>query len=246
MVAGLASELDSEAFRSGDRQCARACSLDSCPRWAASPWGRAGRRWPSCVNSPSACSAVSRNEVRSFSSSRICIGPTARPARCSRCWREPARSGGPCSSARIDPTRSTAAIRCVRCWPRSRGVRPERFDLEPLDRAGTAEVIAAIGSSVVVDRALVNDIYRLSAGNPFFIEELVAARHGQCRASPRHCATSSSRGPRRWTTQRPKSSGSRRRPDSTIPAVLAEVSGVDAVSLATTIDVLVAAALLVP
>ena len=128
----------------------------------------------------------------------------------------------------------------------TRGVRPERFDLEPLDRAGTAEVIAAIGSSVVVDRALVDDIYRLSAGNPFFIEELVAARATGMKGFPetlRDVVLA-----RAATLDETASEVLRvaAAAGPTLPAVLAEVSGVDAVSLAATIDVLVAAALLVP
>ena len=56
-----------------------------------------------------------------------------------------------------------------------RSARPEHIELRPLDRAGTAKVVAAIGKTEA-SATLVDEFYRLSAGNPFFVEELVAAR----------------------------------------------------------------------
>ena len=54
-----------------------------------------------------------------------------------------------------------------------RSARPERFSLMPLDGAGTAEMLAAIG--LADSTALAADVHRRSGGNPYFIEELVAA-----------------------------------------------------------------------
>lgn len=55
-----------------------------------------------------------------------------------------------------------------------RGVRPERVELERLDRAGTAELVEKI-CGVVPEPTLVDSIHGRSGGNPFFVEELAAA-----------------------------------------------------------------------
>jgi DNA-binding CsgD family transcriptional regulator len=52
--------------------------------------------------------------------------------------------------------------------------RCERIEVQPLDRAATAELVDAIHGSAV-DRAYIDDVHRRSAGNPFFVEELAAA-----------------------------------------------------------------------
>ena len=51
----------------------------------------------------------------------------------------------------------------------------ERIDVWPFDRAATAEFVDAIDRTLV-DRAYVDDVQARSGGNPFFVEELVAAR----------------------------------------------------------------------
>lgn len=58
----------------------------------------------------------------------------------------------------------------------------QRIDLRPLDHAETAELIAAIDATV--DAGNVDDICRRSGGNPFFIEELVAARRQGFTTTP--------------------------------------------------------------
>ena len=55
-----------------------------------------------------------------------------------------------------------------------RGRRCERIDVRPLEPSVTAELVRAI-SGVPVDRGYESEVHRRSAGNPFFIEELVAA-----------------------------------------------------------------------
>ena len=55
-----------------------------------------------------------------------------------------------------------------------RGGRCERIDVRPFDRAATAELITAIDGTA--ERSYVDDVHRRSAGNPFFVEELIAAR----------------------------------------------------------------------
>ncbi len=58
-----------------------------------------------------------------------------------------------------------------------RAARPERIDLARLDARSTAELVATLSPAAAdVDEVEVGAIYRRSEGNPFFIEELVAAR----------------------------------------------------------------------
>ncbi len=56
-----------------------------------------------------------------------------------------------------------------------RTARPERISLARLDARSTAELVEKL-SPVVANEVEVDAIYRRSDGNPFFIEELVAAR----------------------------------------------------------------------
>ena len=56
-----------------------------------------------------------------------------------------------------------------------RAGQSERIDVKPLDRAATAELVSAIGG-VAADGVDVDDVHRRSGGNPFFVEELMAAR----------------------------------------------------------------------
>lgn len=56
-----------------------------------------------------------------------------------------------------------------------RTARPERIDLTPLDAAMTGELVASL-SGVAVDAKVVEGMHHRSGGNPFFVEELVAAR----------------------------------------------------------------------
>ena len=61
--------------------------------------------------------------------------------------------------------------------------RCERIEVAPLDRAGTAELVSAIDGSAVVAR-YVEAVHRRSAGNPFFVEELVAAQRSGVTGLP--------------------------------------------------------------
>ena len=56
-----------------------------------------------------------------------------------------------------------------------RCARPEHLDLERLDRRSTAELVTALGGGTMTSES-VDEIFHSSGGNPFFIEELVAAR----------------------------------------------------------------------
>jgi DNA-binding CsgD family transcriptional regulator/tetratricopeptide (TPR) repeat protein len=121
----------------------------------------------------------------------------------------------------------------------------ERIELRPLNRAATRELCHAIEGSAA-DAAFVDAVHDRSGGNPFFIEELVAARTAGVAGLPetlrdvmlaRAAAlddaalsvldVSAAAGP-------------------TTPEVLADVSGVEADDFPTTLDALFAAALLVP
>ena len=126
-----------------------------------------------------------------------------------------------------------------------RGARPERVELRPLDRAGTAELIGAIGS-VDADDVAVDEVYRLSDGNPFFVEELIAARALGVSGLPetlRDVVLARAGGLDETACDMLAVAAAA---GSTVPGVLAAVCGLDAVSLAATLDVLVAAALLKP
>ena len=65
-----------------------------------------------------------------------------------------------------------------------RGARPEQLDLERFDRRCTADLVAAIAGDTV-DPCSIEEIHRLSEGNVFFIEELVAAHSTGARGFPR-------------------------------------------------------------
>ena len=90
-----------------------------------------------------------------------------------------------------------------------------------------------------------DDVFRLSGGNPFFVEELVAARAAGVTGFPETLrdvvlALAGTLDDTSFAVL-----GVVAAAGSTAPAVLADVCGLDEISLATTIDVLVAAALLV-
>ena len=71
-----------------------------------------------------------------------------------------------------DPTRSTAATRCARCWPSSRA--RTAVTLEPLTRDELAELLTDIlGAPPAAD--LLERLWTRSGGNPLFGEELLAA-----------------------------------------------------------------------
>ncbi len=55
-----------------------------------------------------------------------------------------------------------------------RGARPDHIDLERFDRTATTELVRAITGEMIAE-ASIDEIHRLSEGNAFFIEELVAA-----------------------------------------------------------------------
>jgi DNA-binding CsgD family transcriptional regulator len=126
-----------------------------------------------------------------------------------------------------------------------RSARPERLELRTLDRAGTAEVVEAIAGGALDDTA-VDDVYRLSGGNPFFVEELVAARAAGVTGFPETLrdvvlARAGTLDDTSFAVL-----GVVAAAGSTSPAVVADVCALDETSLATTIDGLVAVALLVP
>src|SRR5258706_4358359 len=245
MVAGLASELDSEAF---DLVIGNARGVLSrlVPEVGGEPMGEGpvdgGRFCELAVGvfrrlaKRSPLLLVVEDLHWADSTTRTLFSLLARGGSVGR--------AGPVGTSRSDELHGRHPLRPVLAEI-TRAARPERFDLEPLDRAGTAGVITAIGS-VVVDRALVDDIYRLSAGNPFFVEELVAARATGMQGFPETLrdvvlASAATLDERASQVLRVAAAAG-----ATVPAVLAEASGVDAESLAATIDTLVAAALLVP
>jgi DNA-binding CsgD family transcriptional regulator len=59
----------------------------------------------------------------------------------------------------------------------------QRIDLRPLDQAATVQLIAAIDAGM--DAVGIDDIQRRSGGNPFYVEELVAARRSGINTTPR-------------------------------------------------------------
>ena len=61
--------------------------------------------------------------------------------------------------------------------------RCERIEVPPLGQAETTELVRAIDESAV-DRSYVEAVHRRSAGNPFFVEELVAAQRGGVTGLP--------------------------------------------------------------
>jgi DNA-binding CsgD family transcriptional regulator/tetratricopeptide (TPR) repeat protein len=52
--------------------------------------------------------------------------------------------------------------------------RCDRIDVQPLDQSATAEFVGAIDATA--GRQFVDDVHRRSGGNPFYVEELIAAR----------------------------------------------------------------------
>jgi DNA-binding CsgD family transcriptional regulator/tetratricopeptide (TPR) repeat protein len=120
----------------------------------------------------------------------------------------------------------------------------ERIELRPLNRAATRELCHAIGAGA--DASFVDAVHDRSAGNPFFIEELVAARAAGVVGLPEtlrdvilaRAATLDD------SALRVLDASAAAGP--TIPEVLADVSGVEADAFANTLDTLFAAALLAP
>ena len=102
-------------------------------------------------------------------------------------WNVPERRGGSAASV---------ADRASRDRTR-RALRP--IDVQPLDRSATAEFVGAIDATA--GRQFVDDVRRRSGGNPFFVEELVAAAApADLSVYPTRCGMSSWPGPARSTT----------------------------------------------
>ncbi|HEX2784916.1 MAG TPA: LuxR C-terminal-related transcriptional regulator, partial [Ilumatobacteraceae bacterium] len=125
-----------------------------------------------------------------------------------------------------------------------RAARPEQVDLERFDRDRTAELVSAIAPGAI-GGASIDEIHRLSEGNAFFIEELVAANLVGvmgCPKSLRDVILAR-------TATLPESAIDLLRivavAGRSSPTVLAMAAGIDSVALATAVDELVTGGLLV-
>jgi DNA-binding CsgD family transcriptional regulator/tetratricopeptide (TPR) repeat protein len=121
----------------------------------------------------------------------------------------------------------------------------ERIEVRPLDPAATAELITAIGG-VRADRFDVDDVHRRSGGNPFFVEELIAARRWGVAGLPDTLRDVILARAATLDDTAVEVLGVAAAAGPTLPEVLADVRGVGADALRTTVDELFATALLVP
>ena len=121
----------------------------------------------------------------------------------------------------------------------------ERIDVRPLDRAATAELISALGG-VPADRVDVDDVHRRSGGNPFFVEELIAARTWGVAGLPDTLRDVILARAAMLDDTAVEVLGVAAAAGATLPEVLADVCGVGADATRTTLDGLFATALLVP
>ena len=121
----------------------------------------------------------------------------------------------------------------------------ERIDVRPLDRAATAELVGAIGG-VPADRVDVDDVHRRSGGNPFFVEELIAARRWGVAGLPDTLRDVILARAAMLDDAAVEVLGVAAAAGATLPEVLADVCGVGAEAMRTTLDGLFATALLVP
>ena len=164
--------------RSSPRSGARASDRAALLRGRCSTgWRRPGGAPPSCC-----CSTT-------------CTGPTGRPATSSgSSWPTWPASRGRWWSRRCAAKLSCRAIRSCPCWPSCGAAGGPSSS--PLDRLGKGEVAAQLASILgqAPEPELLEEIWRRSEGNPFFVEELlVAARSGQeltidAAADPRRSA----------------------------------------------------------
>jgi DNA-binding CsgD family transcriptional regulator len=121
----------------------------------------------------------------------------------------------------------------------------ERIEVRPLDRPTSAELIAAIHGSAV-DRRYVDSIHRRSAGNPFFLEELVAAHRSGVGDLPDTLRDVILARAAALDESAVDVLGVAAAAGPTTAQVLGDVSRLDAAALQTTLGELVATALLVP
>lgn len=127
-----------------------------------------------------------------------------------------------------------------------RGGWTERIDVWPFDRAATAELIDAIGGGTVVDRSYVDDVQSRSGGNPFFVEELVAARTSGSTRPPNTLRDAVVSRAAELDDRALEVLGVAAAAGAASPDVLADVCGLEPEMLRTTLDELLATALLVP
>jgi DNA-binding CsgD family transcriptional regulator/tetratricopeptide (TPR) repeat protein len=121
----------------------------------------------------------------------------------------------------------------------------ERIEVRPLERAATVELIAAIGG-VPADRVYADDVHRQSAGNPFFVEELVAARASGVTGLPDTLRDVILARAAQLDDAAVDVLGVAAAAGPTVPEVLTDVCGVEETALRETLDRLFATALVVP
>ena len=138
------------------RRRARGVAADGAPPAGSSPRWRA-----SCAARPPASSC-----------SRTCTGPTRR--RSTSCACSPGASSRPRAGARR-PTATTSSIAPTRCGSCSASCPPdgvERLGLPPLS-------VEAVADARRVERLDADALHRRTAGNPFFVTEVLAARDAE-------------------------------------------------------------------
>jgi DNA-binding CsgD family transcriptional regulator/tetratricopeptide (TPR) repeat protein len=121
----------------------------------------------------------------------------------------------------------------------------ERIEVRPLGRTATAELIAALGG-VPADRSDADDIHRRSDGNPFFVEELVAARASGVGGLPDTLRDVILARAATLDDAAVDVLGVAAAAGPTVAEVLADVCGVDETALRETLDGLFTTALVVP
>jgi DNA-binding CsgD family transcriptional regulator/tetratricopeptide (TPR) repeat protein len=126
-----------------------------------------------------------------------------------------------------------------------RSGRSERIDVRPLDRAATGELIGALGG-VPADRVDVDDVHRRSGGNPFFVEELIAARMWGVAGLPDTLRDVILGRAAMLDDAAVEVLGVAAAAGATLPEVLADACGVGPDATRTSLDGLFATALLVP
>ncbi len=122
----------------------------------------------------------------------------------------------------------------------------ERIEVRPFERRATAELIAGLDPAGPSDPGYVDDVQRRTGGNPFFIEELIA---GRTAGVPQLSDTLREVIRARAVALDEVSLdvlGAVATAGATTPEVLAEVCALDGGTLRTTLERLLASALLVP
>ena len=122
----------------------------------------------------------------------------------------------------------------------------ERIEVRPLGRQATAELIAGLDQTAPSDPGYLDDVQRRTGGNPFFIEELIAGR----TAGVPHLSDTLREVIRARAVALDEVSldvlGVVATAGATTPDVLADVCALDEGTLRTTLERLLAGALLVP